>query len=72
MKGIEAKFKQNRDLWSMLKTTEPKTLVEASKDKLWGMGIPLNDTHVLNSRKWHGKGWLSEMLHIVRDLYKTN
>ena len=72
MKGIEAKFKQNRDLWSMLKTTEPKTLVEASKDKLWGTGIPLNDTHVLNSRKWHGKGWLSEMLHIVRDLYKTN
>ena len=56
----------------MLKTTEPKTLVEASKDKLWGTGIPLNDTHVLNSRKWHGKGWLSEMLHIVRDLYKTN
>ena len=72
LKGVEAKFKQNRELWSMLKMTEPKTLVEAGNDRLWGMGISLNDTHVLDSRRWHGKGWLSEMLHIVRDNYKTN
>ena len=72
LKGVEAKFKQNRELWSMLKTMEPKTLVEASNDRLWGTGISLNDTHVLDSRRWHGKGWLSEMLHIVRDNYKTN
>ena len=72
LQGMEAKFKQNRELWSMLKMTEPKTLVEASNDRLWGMGISLNDTNVLGSRRWHGKGWLSEMLHIVRDNYKIN
>ena len=72
LKGVEAKFKQKRELWSMLKTTEPKTLVEASNDRLWGTGISLNDTHVLDSIRWHGKGCLSEMLHIVRDNYKTN
>ena len=72
LKGMEAKFKQNRELWFMLKMTEPKTLVEASNDRLWGTGITLNDTHVLDSRRWHRKGWLSEMLHIVRDNYKTN
>ena len=72
LKGVEAKFKQNRELSSMLKMTEPKTLLEASNDRLWGTGISLNDTHVLDSRRWHRKGWLSEMLHIVRDNYKTN
>ena len=70
LKGVEAKFKQNKELWSMLKMTEPKTLVEASNDRLWGTGISLKDTHVLDSRRWHGKGWLSEMLHIVRENYQ--
>ena len=71
LKGVEAKFKQNKELWSMLKTMEPKTLVEASNDRLWGTGISLKDTHVLDSRRWHGKGWLSEMLHIIRENYQT-
>ena len=70
LKGVEAKFKQNKELWSMLKMTEPKTLVEVSNDRLWGTGISLKDTHVLDSRRWHGKGWLSEMLHIVRENYQ--
>ena len=72
LKGMEAKFKQNREQWSMLKMTEPKTLLEASNDRLWGTGISLNDTNVLDSRRWHRKGWLLEMLHIVRDNYKIN
>ena len=71
LKGVEAKFKQNKEIWSMLKTTEPKTLVEASNDRLWGTGISLKDTHVLDSKRWYGKGWLSEMLHIVRENYQA-
>ena len=70
LKGIEAKFKQNKELWSMLKTTEPKTLVEASTDRLWGTGTSLKDTHVLNTKMWYGKGWLLDMLHIVHDSYQ--
>ena len=34
LKGVEAKFKQNKELCSMLKTTEPKILVETSTDRL--------------------------------------
>ena len=71
LKGVEAKFKQNKELWSMLKTTEPKTLVEANTDRLWGTSISLKDTHVLDSRRWYGKGWLSEILHTVRESYQT-
>ena len=62
--GIQAKFSQNRDLYAMLKTTKPKVLVEAST------GISLRDSQALNMNKWSGKGWLSNMLTIVRDKYQ--
>ena len=70
LKGVEAKFKQNKELWSMLKTTEPKILVEVSTDRLWGTGISLKDMHVLDNKRWYGKGWLSDMLHTVRESYQ--
>ena len=70
LKGVEAKFKQNKELWSVLKMTEPKILVEASTDRLWGTGISLKDTHVLDNKRWYGKGWLSDMLHTVRESYQ--
>ena len=34
LEGVQAKFSQNRNLWSMLKTTKPKELIEASTDRL--------------------------------------
>ena len=52
--GIQAKFSQNRSLYAMLKTTEPKVLVEASSDKVWGTGISLRDSQALNTNKWNG------------------
>ena len=39
--GIREKFLQNPPLFSMLKTTSPKILVEATTDQLWGTGIKL-------------------------------
>ena len=68
--GIRAKFSQNRDLYAMLKTTEPKVLVEASNDKVWGTDISLRDSQAPNTNKWSGKGWLSNMLTIIRDEYQ--
>ena len=65
--GIKEKFTQNPLLMHMLKVTAPKTLVEASNDKLWGTGIPLRDYDALKTNKWHGKGWLSDMLHKIID-----
>ena len=54
----------------MLKRTEPKVLVEASNDKVWGTGISLRDSQALNTNKWNGMGWLSNMLIIIRDEYQ--
>ena len=67
--GLRAKFIQNRDLITILKTTEPKLLVEVSIDRLWGTGIPLKDSNALNDKRWKSKGWLSNMLTIIRDEY---
>ena len=68
---LQVKFRQNRDLYVMLKTTEPKILAEASTDKTWGTGVPIRDSQALNTDKWHGKGWLSNMLTIIRDEYQS-
>ena len=43
LEGIRAKFVQNPPLLNMLKSTEPKVIVESSLDRLWGTGIQLHD-----------------------------
>ena len=52
----------------MLKSTEPKVIVESSLDKLWGTGVQLRDQHALNPEKWHGTGWMSAMLSTVHNI----
>ena len=47
--GIREMFLQNPPLLSMLKTTTPKILAEATTDRLWGTGIQLRDTCALIS-----------------------
>ena len=65
--GVKEKFWQNPPLMSMLKATKPKLLVEVSLDKLWGTGVGIHDSDVLKREKWSGHGWLSQMLHDIRD-----
>ena len=64
--GVREKFKQNQHLHNMLKTTSPKTLAEASIDRTWGTGISLRDSDTLKQDLWHCSGWLSNMLHRIR------
>ena len=64
--GIIAKFNQNPLLKSMLASTKPKLLVEASTDRIWGIGVGLKDTNVLSRTHWTGHGWLSKILHCIR------
>ena len=64
--GICEKFLQNPPLLSMLKTTSPKILAEATHDRIWGTGIRLHDACALDTEKWAGPGWLSRMLHTIR------
>ena len=65
--GIKAKFVQNESLLKMLKTTAPLTLVEASKDRMWGTRISLCDRNVLNPDSWLNKGWMSRIHGMIRD-----
>ena len=67
-KGVEAKFKQNESLFSMLKSTGSKRLIEAMTDRLWETGVAFRDANVLTEDKWYNLGWLSEMLQTIRDL----
>ena len=67
IEGIRAKFHQNHNLMMILKSTGNKIIVEAMRDCLWGMGIPLRDQKVLDPEKWHNTGWMSSMLATIRD-----
>ena len=66
-KVISDKFNQNPNLMSMLKATKGFVLAEASNARLWGTGIPLRDKHTLTQTSWSLRGWLSDMLHEIRD-----
>ena len=54
--GIRAKFEQNPPLLRALLNTGDKTIVESSKDDVWGTGIPLFRWDCLNDRLWSSKG----------------
>ena len=51
----------------MLKETRELILAKASKDKIWGTGIPLRDANALCTDKWENRGWLSKILHGIRE-----
>ena len=57
----------HRPILEMVKTTHPKTLVEASTDKLWGTGISIKDNNALNMERWHSVDWMSTILGKIRD-----
>ena len=64
--GIKAKFHQNSPLLLLLQSTEKQTLVEASRDNVWGTGVSLRDTNCLNRKHWKNIGILGEILMDVR------
>jgi ribA/ribD-fused uncharacterized protein len=45
-----------------------RVIMEATKDKHWGIGVSLNDKDVMNSRKWVGENLVGKMLMEVREL----
>lgn len=67
-RGIRAKFLQNKDICKVLIDTGNKLLAEASsKDLKWGIGISINDNSCYDTKFWHGKNLLGEILMEVRD-----
>jgi len=68
IKGNIAKFQQNNKLGDFLKSTGDKIIVEASPyDKVWGIGMSMNDPDILDESKWRGKNLLGKALMKARE-----
>jgi ribA/ribD-fused uncharacterized protein len=65
--GNKAKFTQNSKLKEELLLTKGTTLVEASPyDKIWGIGLPANDSKSQTRKTWNGLNLLGEILTKIR------
>lgn len=72
-KGNFAKFSQNAELKTYLLSTKGKVLAEASPyDKIWGIGLSMDDEMRFNMTKWRGQNLLGEVLMQVRDALKAS
>jgi len=68
-KILHAKFEQNPELCEYLKSTNGLTLVEVSPtDKIWGVGLSLNDDAWKNPANWQGENLLGRALMRARQL----
>lgn len=56
LEGLQAKFRQNPALGEYLRNTAPLTLGEASTNSRWGIGLTLEEKHVLDKSKWNKQG----------------
>lgn len=66
--GNYAKFTQNEGLKLCLLATGDKELVEASPtDRIWGIGLGIDDERREDRGNWRGTNWLGEVLMKVRD-----
>ena len=66
--GLLEKFSQNADLKEKLINTGDAILTEcAVKDRIWGIGLSMNDPNRLDITKWLGKNLLGYALMMVRD-----
>jgi len=66
-KGIYAKYNQNNDLYNLILDTECLHIVEASpKDKIWGIGVNINDPNIEDKNYWRGGNLLGKILMAVR------
>ena len=72
--GNLAKYMQNEDMKKKLLSTNPKTLVEASPtDKIYGVGLDINNPLIDDPKNWKGMNLLGEILMRVREhILKNN
>ncbi|WP_432664407.1 NADAR family protein [Wukongibacter baidiensis] len=68
LNGNFAKFLQDNELKQYLIQTKGKVLVEASPfDKIWGIGLSVDDENIKNPLLWKGQNLLGFALMEVRD-----
>ena len=66
-KACTEKFSFDEYARRVLLKTESDHLAEASKEKTWGIGLPLSDPGVTKKDKWIGKNILGETLMKIRN-----
>lgn len=54
--AIRAKFVQNPNIAQFLTDSHPLLIGEASRDKVWGIGLSLEDPNALDDSKWAPEG----------------
>ena len=70
-RGNLLKFGQNTDLKQSLMNTGTTVLVEASAgDRIWGVGMSVNDPAIVNEKNWKGLNLLGKALTAVREELK--
>lgn len=68
--ATSAKFGQNPELASYLRSTSPKVLVEASPfDHIWGIGLGAGDERAGQPSEWRGLNLLGFALTEVRERF---
>lgn len=66
--GLLAKFSQHTKLKEQLKATGNAVLAEcAVKDRIWGIGLSMNEPDRLDRAKWKGQNLLGYALMMTRD-----
>lgn len=71
--GLLAKFSQNPELYAFLLNTGDSLLAEcAVKDKIWGIGLSMQDPDRFDQTKWSGQNLMGYTLMMVRDRLHGN
>lgn len=66
--GLHAKFSQNNDLKKLLLETKDAILAEcALRDRIWGIGLTMDDPKRFDMDKWNGQNLLGYALMMVRE-----
>ena len=63
---LRNKFRDNKDLKKQLLDTKDLILAEASRDRHWAVGLPINSADLFITKKWTGHNWLGRILASVR------
>lgn len=67
-RGLVEKFGQNAELRRLLLKTKDAVLAEcAVKDRIWGIGLSMNDVRRFDLQSWQGQNLLGYALMEVRD-----
>lgn len=67
--GCTEKFRQNRDLAATLLGTGSTIIGEASPyDRVWGIGLAVNDPLILDQKNWRGQNLQGNVLMQVRSI----